>query len=68
MTLARCDVCCDVLDGIDSGVVYDCSSTVYNKLSIEHICEDCLASSDDLVLTNPSQYSYVVEFKGDNYE
>ena len=68
MTLARCDVCCDVLDGIDSSVVYDCSSTVYNKLSIEHICEDCLASSDDLVLINPSQYSYVVEFKGENYE
>lgn len=63
MTLTRCDVCCDVLDGIDSGVVYDCSSTVYDKLSIEHICEDCLASSDYLALTNPSKYEYVVEFE-----
>lgn len=63
MLLKRCDICCDVLDGIDSGVVYDCSSTVYNKLSIEHICEDCLASSDDLALTNPYKYAYVVEFK-----
>ena len=60
--LARCDVCCGILDGIDSGIVYDCSYEVYDKLSIEHTCEDCLASSDDLVLTNPSKYAYVVAF------
>ena len=68
MTLTRCDICCDILDGIDNGTIYDCSSTVYNKLSIEHICEDCLASSDNLVLTNPSKYAYVVEFKVENHE
>lgn len=68
MTLTRCDVCCDVLDGIDDGIVYDCSYEVYEKTIIEHICEDCLASSDDLVLTNPAPYAYVVEIKGDNYE
>ena len=68
MTLTRCDVCCDILDGIDNGTIYDCSSTVYNKLGIEHICEDCLASSDNLVLNNPSKYAYVVEFKVENHE
>lgn len=68
MMLARCDVCCDVLDGIDDGIVYDCSQEVYRQTGIEHICYYCLASSDDLVLTNPSKYSYVVEIKGDNYE
>ena len=68
MTLARCDVCCDVLDGIDDGIVYDCSQEVYRQTGIEHICKDCLNGSDDLVLTNPAPYAYVVEIKGDNYE
>ncbi len=68
MTLTRCDVCCDVLDGIDDGIVYDCSQEVYRQTGIEHICKDCLNGSYDLVLTNPSKYSYVVEIKGDNYE
>ena len=63
MTLARCDVCCDVLDGIDDGIVYDCSQEVYNETGIEHICKDCLNGSDYLILTNPAKYSYVVEFK-----
>ena len=68
MTLTRCDVCCDVLDGIDDGIVYDCSQEVNDKLGIEHICKDCLNGSDDLVLTNPATHAYVVEIKGDNYE
>lgn len=68
MTLTRCDVCCDVLDGIDDGVVYDCSKKANDKLGIEHICKDCLNESDDLVLTNTAPYAYVVEIKGDNYE
>ena len=65
MLLTRCDVCCDVLDGIDYGVVYDCSKEVHDNLRIEHICEECLKGSDDLFLTNPAQYCYVVEFKGE---
>lgn len=68
MTLTRCDVCCDVLDGIDDEVVYDCSQEVYRQTGIEHICKDCLNGSDDLVLTNTAPYAYVVEIKGDNYE
>ena len=68
MTLTRCDVCCDVLDGIYDGVVYDCSQEVYRQTGIEHICKDCLNGSDDLVLTNTAPYAYVVEIKGDNYE
>ena len=68
MTLTRCDVCCDVLDGIDDGVVYDCSQEVYIKTGIEHICKDCIHESDDLIITNNKPYSYVVEIKGDNYE
>ncbi len=68
MTLTRCDVCCDVSDGIDDGIVYDCSQEVYGQTGIEHICKDCLNGSDDLVLTNPTPYAYVVEIKGDNYE
>ncbi len=63
MTLARCDVCCDVLDGIDDGIVYDCSQEVYNETGIEHICKDCIHESDDLILTNNKPYSYFVEFK-----
>ena len=68
MMLARCDVCCDVLDGIDDGIVYDCSQKVYNETGIEHICKDCIHESDDLILTNNKPYSYVVEIKGDNYD
>ena len=68
MTLTRCDVCCDVLDGIDDGIVYDCSQEVYRQTGIEHICKDCIHESDDLILTNNKPYSYVVEIKGDNYE
>ena len=68
MTLTRCDICCDVLDGIYDGVVYDCNKEVYRQIGIEHICKDCLNGSDDLVLTNPAPYAYVVEIKGDNYE
>ena len=56
------------MDGIDDGIVYDCSQEVYRQTGIEHICKDCLNGSDDLVLTNPAPYAYVVEFKGDNYE
>ena len=68
MTLTRCDVCCDVLDGIDDGIVYDCSKEVHDKLGIEHICDNCIEECDDLVLTNQAPYAYVVEIKGDNYE
>lgn len=68
MLLKRCDVCCDVFDGIGDGVVYDCSKEVHDKLGIKRICKDCLNGSDDLVLTNTATYAYVVEIKGDNYE
>lgn len=68
MLLTRCDVCCDVLNGIYDGVVYDCSQEVYRQTGIEHICKDCLNGCDDLVLTNTAPYAYVVEIKGDNYE
>lgn len=68
MTLTRCDVCCDVLDGIDDGIVYDCSKEVNDKLGIKHICDNCIEGCDDLVLTNTAPYAYVVEIKGDNYE
>lgn len=63
MTLTRCDVCCDVLDGIDDGIVYDCSQEVHDKLGIEHICDNCIEGSDDLVLTNQATHAYVVEIK-----
>ena len=68
MLLKRCDVCCDVLDGIYDLVVYDCSKEVHDKLGIEHICDNCIEGCDDLVLTNNKPYAYVVEIKGDNYE
>ena len=35
MNLLRCDECCNVLDWIDDGVVYECSEEVYQKTSIE---------------------------------
>ena len=56
------------MDGIDDGIVYDCSQEVCRQTGIEHICKDCLNGSDDLVLTNLAPYAYVVEIKGDNYE
>ena len=32
MNLLRCDECCNVLDGIDDGVVYECSEDVWEKI------------------------------------
>lgn len=63
MILSRCDECCNVLDGIDDGVVYECSEEVYQKTFIEHICKDCLASSDDLILISKGNYYNLVEFR-----
>lgn len=63
MNLLRCDECCNVLDGIDDGVVYECSEEVYQKTSIEHICKDCLDSSDDLILISNGTYYNLVELK-----
>lgn len=65
MTLTRCDVCCNALDNVDGNTVYECSKEVYDKLGIEHICEECLDGCDDLVLTNPAPYAYVIELKGE---
>ena len=48
--LARCDECCSVLDGVDDGTVFECDSEVYDKYKLEHICDECLESSDDLIL------------------
>ena len=50
MMLARCDECCNVLDGVDNGIVFECDKEVYDKYKLEHICEECLESSDELVL------------------
>lgn len=44
-------------------VVYECSHDVYEKTGIEHICEDCLKSSDDLILISNGTYYNLVEFK-----
>ena len=66
MLFKRCDVCCDALDNVDGNTVYECSKEVKDKLGIEHICEECLDGTDDLVLTNQSTYSYIVEFKDEN--
>ena len=50
MMLARCDECCKVLDGVDGGIVFECDKEVYNKYQLEHICDECLESSDELIL------------------
>ena len=63
MNLLRCDECCNVLDGIDDGVVYECTEEVYQKTGIEHICKGCLNSSDDLILISNGTYYNLVEFK-----
>ena len=63
MNLLRCDECCNVLDGIDDGVEYECSGGVYQKTSIEHICKDCLDSSDELILISNGTYYNLVELK-----
>ena len=68
MRLTRCDVCCNALDGVADDIVYDCSKEVYDKLGIEHICEECLDGCDDLVLTNPATYAYIVELLKENNE
>jgi len=66
MNLLRCDECCNVLDGIDDGVVYECSEEVYTMTNIEHICKDCLNSSDDLILVSKGNYYNLVHFKKDD--
>ncbi len=68
MNLLRCDECCNVLDGIDDGVVYECSEEVYNKTFIEHICKVCLDYRDDLILVSKGNYYNLVEFKKDEYD
>jgi len=68
MNLLRCDECCNVLDGVDDGVVYECSQEVYERTGIEHICDDCLNSSDELTLIKKGHHYSLVEFinKKDN--
>jgi len=63
MNLLRCDECCNVLDGIDDGIVYECSQEVYEKTGIEHICKDCLQSSDDLILISKGTCYNLVAFE-----
>jgi len=62
MNLLRCDECCNVLDGVDDGVVYECSEEVYKRTGIEHICDDCLDSSDELILIKKENHCILVEF------
>lgn len=50
MLFARCDECCDILEDIDGGIVYECDYEVNEKYQLWHICDECLESSDDLVL------------------
>lgn len=63
MNLLRCDECCNILDGINDGVVYECSQEVHEKTGFEHICKDCLQSSDDLILISKGTYYNLVEFE-----
>lgn len=50
MMIARCDECCNILDDIDGGIVFECDREVYKKYKLEHICDECLESSDELIL------------------
>jgi|SaaInl8_150m_RNA_FD_contig_121_156873_length_3927_multi_20_in_0_out_0_8 hypothetical protein len=50
MDFSRCDDCCDVLGGIDDGVVYDCDTEVEEKYGYVHLCVDCIDSNDELYL------------------
>lgn len=48
MYFSRCDDCCDVMEGISGGRVYNCSLEVQEKYSYWHLCTDCLeAHSND---------------------
>ena len=46
---ARRSECCKVLDGVDGGIVFECDKEVYNKYQLEHICDECLESSDEYI-------------------
>lgn len=50
MNLSRCDDCCDVLDGVDGGVVYECDQDVYSENGTEHLCVLCMTGNDDVYL------------------
>lgn len=50
MYFARCDDCCNVLEGIDDVEVFECSEEVKDRYGFEHMCEDCIASDDEIYL------------------
>lgn len=63
MRLIRCDDCCNVLDGVDDGDVYECDADVYKKTSFEHLCIDCIENYDGLYLYSKDGYFNLVKFK-----
>lgn len=48
MNISRCDDCCNVLDGIDGGIVLTCDEPVYLATGYEHLCISCIDSNDEL--------------------
>ena len=54
MNMTRCDKCCDVIDGIDDGEVFELSQEAQKEIgfSYEHLCKDCFneVNSDCITL------------------
>ena len=48
MNIARCDDCCDVIDGVNDGVVLTCDEPAYLQTGYEHLCTSCIDSNDEL--------------------
>ena len=42
MDISRCDDCCNVLDGIDDGVVFLLTEEAQELTGYEHLCGDCM--------------------------
>lgn len=61
MEILRCDDCCNVLDGIADGKVFECEEDVYEKTSFEHLCIECLEQYDDLYL-DKKDYINLIRF------
>lgn len=71
MDLSRCDDCCNVLGGVDDGIVYDCDEEVLQKYGFEHLCLDCLehhSSDGELYLHTEGSFQIVKVFEIPEYD
>lgn len=67
MNLTRCDECCNVIDGIDDGEVFECSTEVYESIQKEHLCLDCVNQNEELEIVK-SGYTTLIKWNNQNID